>query len=415
MLFQTEIRQALLPESSRTAGPVSPTERAACAFSPDGRTFAYLWRETTVRQPTAVGAAPAVMHEALSVRWLAVDDPSRTESLVLDEIDLAPDGVLGWHLEGRLRFSPDSTRLLAVCARTLLAIDLSGAYYQFLPGEELFCDATWLPDGRVVYVKTDGRSITFHRLRFDADPMVLSRFHRERLMAGGPAETTPMDSLLPVLVGRFDFAPDGRSVLFRSQARQDRREVLLDLETGDVHPLLASVYSFSWGPDGAEILVAGNAVDDDDEPVDRVLHVDARTGRSQDITAAYREAGCEDFRIRFDAPTWAASDRLVVHVSQAIEDEHGREDVQHRTDLVALRPWRIVLTRPEAFHQSPRTGWLLAERDGGLIWLSEDGPEAGTPGGGAADWVWSPTGTAAAIVTDDRVEIVTPEPPTGAP
>ena len=384
----------------------------AVQFSPDGSTVAYSHHTTTTRHRRFLSAAPRTISDGVELRWRSVGEGAAEQSVAIDSVDLGPDGEFAWRLAVRFRFSPNSQRLAAVCATSLIVVDVaSGEHHDIEVGDRPFSDAAWLSDNEIVFITDSGFAWDFWRLRLDALPSSATRVHEEPYVSA-TVEPEPLPELrLGEMTGRFEFSPDGKAVLFRRVLSKEKRDVLLSLESGRVTELMDYRGSHSWKPDGSAVLVLGSNELADGTLETVMVLVDPRSGNIEDLTGSLGAFG-EFIALRLTAPLWMPNGEhvLVRSVPPGGPVVPGGPEPAPTDHLVRVHPWEVVLSREDMLCPSTVAGTLLAAGESGVTWIDYDGQTVAALPADAPMWVWSPTGRHVAWIEDGEV-IVSGTPP----
>ena len=390
------------------ARPVGPV------FSPDGNTVAYTWREGTVRVvPTMRAPLSYTLTESVSVHWFPVGQTDQERQIALDSVDLRPDGVLNYRIGVQVRFSPDSKRFAAVHPSGITIIDLeTGAPVQWKLAKGHFASVAWTGDDEIAYATwQEGRS-AFWRRRIDVPPTEAELIYEE---AWDYAK--PQGKALPFLANHH-WSPDGKAVLFTSRVIEGKNQVLLNMESGEVTPLLAYLSEHHWRPDGGAVLVVGPEGPGgslDDWPT---LLVNARTGEVTDLTEEIAKAvGSPDY-VRLADPCWTADGKYIVLNKSFRAGGSSPATYKHTGYVIQPQPWKVILSIDGRFPHAAAPGWIL-HRPGDSYacrWLSYDGVTTAPADDWSEDWIWSPDGRRVAKVESKRIVIIEPKlPPAAAP
>ncbi len=391
------------------ARPVDPV------FSPDGNAVAYTWREGTARVVPAVRAPSSyTLTESVSVHWFAVGQADQEQQIALDSVDLRPDGVLNYRIGVQVRFSPDSKRFAAVHPNGITIIDLeTGTPVQWKLAKSHFASVAWMGDDEITYATSQEGWLAFWRRRIDAPPEEAKLIYEEGWDYSGPQRQVP-----PYL-SYHHWSPDGRAVLFTSPTIEGKDQVLLNMESGEVTPLLSYLYEHHWRPDGGAVVVVGSG--EPDEPIDgSTLLVNARTGEVTDLTEEIaKTVGSPDY-VGLADPCWTADGKYIILTSttKTTRSSDPRVRYKHTGYVIQPQPWKVILSIDGHFPHAAAPGWVL-HRPGDSYacrWLSYDGVTTAPADDWSSDWIWSPHGRRAAKVENKRIVIIEPTlPPVAAP
>ena len=376
----------------------------AVQFSPDSKTVAYLHHETKSLRARYHGPE-RTLSDAVELRWRPVGNADADRSIKIDSIELGPEEEGFWVLQAHFRFSPDSRRLAAVCGKKLVVVDVAtGDHNDFEFGANWPSDVAWLSNDEVVLVTDDTLAWTFSRWRVDEPTSSRQVIHKETYRDVAPP---PTNQLRLEFTGRFEFSPDGKSVLFRRFGSGRGEEVLLSLETGAATPLATYIGSHSWKPDGSALMVDGATADDEGDVESFILLVDPRSGNVIDLTEQFAASFDDEASVSLIAPRWLPDgEHLLVRSIQPEQVVDGKITAPsvRKDHLVRVNPWQVVMTREEMLYWSPVSNAVLVGDEDGLMWLAYDGEALGG-WAGQADRIWSPNGHLAAWVDDGEVSV----------
>jgi hypothetical protein len=397
-------RNVLLKEVAFSG--VHGDEPMAVQFSPDNQTIAYLHHTTRALGGRFHAAEARTLSDAVDLRWRPTKGDGPERSVVIDTIDLGPDGMVGRSVEARFRFSPDSSRIAVVCARQLIIMDaVTGEKRSFHFESNWPCDVAWVSADDVLLVTDDSLAWTF-QLWCVGEPTSSRKIIHKEAYRQADAGPIAAEQRRPELTGRFEFSPSGKSVLFRRILGR-QMEVLLDVDTSRVTQLMRYRGSHSWNADGTALLICGSNEDDDGELGSVVLLVDLRNGEVRNLDAEATAAFGEEAMVSVTASRWMPDGEHVL--IRSIVPAYQTEDravvpAVVKDHLVRVDPWDVVMTRDEMLYWSPVSYAVLIGDEDGLAWLGYDSEDLGNLGDGV-DWIWSPDCYTAARVDDGKVVV----------
>jgi len=309
-------------------------------------------------------------------------------------------------------FSPDSQRLAAVCARSVLLIDVSsGRSKQIKYPGEFFGSLHWISDAEIAFSTSDfstsdEKAVQFWRLKAHAPPHARQRVYSETDRWARPHEA------LPPGLSYHRWSPSGRYVIFESTAgREDRARCLLDLGSGDIRTFPFAVDHVCWKPDGSAFLA-----EDAFGETKRILLVDPASGAATDLTDDFKAALGEDLTITIVSERWTPDGRYIIlyrtNATPPRSDSEGWR-FSHTGYVVQPRPFKVILEKDRILRWSPIPGWVLVQGGNEFTWTDYAATQTVQVQGWPNDWTWSPDGIHAAVIRKGRPVVFEPTLPVG--
>jgi hypothetical protein len=359
------------------------------AFSPDSGAVAYLWSEGRYGPalPGDERGRPRTLEESIHLRWFEVAAPAAAKSVLVETIDLGPQGEQDFNLESSVYFSPDSTRLAAVSPSHLILVDRATGKSRALGGSDLhFGGARWRSAHQLVYATQAGTRLSFWTLdvdRPDAGRRVL--------------EEEVQDVLSREDLATLSWSPSGRYVVVG--------EAIADLDRGTRRAYdVPGLWSFhTWDPVGSRLLFHDAWAEGAGKPGgSKTVLVEAETGETVDLSAPMRAAVGEKTAIGLGF--WMTDGRHIV--------VHDADHTQYH--VLEVDPPRVVLSVHGPLFPSTRPGWLVfRDRGDRCEWIDLQGRRGGRLPGWPPQWTWAPDGRHAAEVREEKLVVVDVPPPTG--
>ncbi len=380
-------------------------------FSPDANTIAYFWRDATYKDSWTPGVRTRTMTDALQVRWFPIASPRQEKSILLDSIDLRPEGRPYCKLDGWAFFSPDSQHLAAVCLKYITIIDLkTGDYFKLHYGGERFPSLRWYSEEEVVFSTIGNKRFSFWRLN-------INKINEGRIKIYSQDDPdASFDSYIssPSLpfFRRHRYSPNGRFVFFSTLVNNKFATRLVNLKTGRTTTFPINPFSFSWKPDGTEVLMNEfHHIDGVELTPTKLYLIKTQTMEIEELTEQFRVnmgKHPDILEISLSSPLWTPDGKYVILYRVIESPPHSK----HIGYLIQLQPFKLILSRDTMIRWAPIPGWVFLQRGSDRDWINYGGNKTVK----LIDWpskgVWSPDRVHAAIVKNGKVVIVKPRFPT---
>jgi hypothetical protein len=385
------VRQAVLVNG---LGGLSGKYCDTIQFSPDSEAVAYLWRKGLHGPPlpSDIRPHPRTLEESIYVRWFEVSNPSLEKSVLLEFIELDRPGESHFHLEARVYFSPDSSRLAAISPGNIMVVERDSASFLKIESHkgERFGEVLWSSPQALRYSTYDGSHLTFWEVDLDRpnEPRSLYREYQP-----GVATYSPEDLL------SHDISPRGRYVVMG--------ETIVDLDTGEKrnYGRLLSHYR-SWEPEGKHLLIQDAWANDSKiagvPTGSRTFLIDPATGEVTELTTQIqaelgKRAGMTPPSIfnSCGSSAWTPDGRHIIL----------GETEPFQSFLLKVDPIEKVFSTKGRLKTTPIPNRLMVTGGGRGEWIDFDGNLLGPIPGNPTRWIWAPNGLRAAEMRGPNVEV----------
>ncbi|MDB4673400.1 hypothetical protein OAF27_01170 [Verrucomicrobiales bacterium] len=367
------------------------------AFTPDATHVGYIWIDGSYRNIPKPLTRPKVLTllEKAELRIRSVDDKSPETIVLLDAMDLRPEGSRFTGLTAQVHPSRDSQFIAGLCGRRLAVVDLETMAHRMIEYEgELFGSFSWLGGDEVAFSTTNGDSLVFWRANINDLPDNRTEVFRQ------PSLRQDYDREAPDLL-YHKWSPKRRYVtLFGYAEAGSPDNLLLDVENGTVHRYKFDLDYQCWKPDDSLLLVNDSLY----EPR-AVYLIDPSTGEVSDLSDEFRRQFGSDLDVRLVSNQWTPDGAHVLLYTD------GGSTAHLRGCIVDPSPFKLIHSQKGILKRSPFPDWVLVQGGNNFGWLNYKNGSTAPIAGWVNDWTWSLDGTHAARIEEGVIQVFEPELP----